>query len=51
MTNQANGKQGTQPFLTDKQFQNLSLVEIRKLIEEEKESLKKDYKELGERKN
>ena len=49
MSNQANGFKGSQPFITDKQFQNLSLVEIRKLIEEEKEGLKKDYKELGER--
>ena len=40
---------GSQPFITDKQFQNLSLDEIRHLIEEEKEGLKKDYKELGER--
>ena len=41
---------GSQPFITDKQFQNLSLDEIRHLIEEEKEELKKDYKELDERK-
>ena len=50
MSNQANGFKGSQPFITDKQFQNLSLDEIRHLIEEEKEGLKKDYKELGERK-
>ena len=37
------------PFLTDKQFQNLSLDEIRHIIAEEKEELWKDYKELGER--
>ena len=43
------GFQGSQPFKTDKQFQNLSLDEIRHIIEEEKEELKKDYKELGER--
>ena len=49
MSNQANGFQGSQPFITDKQFQNLSLDEIKHLIEEEKEGLKKDYKELGER--
>ncbi|XP_073259356.1 uncharacterized protein [Porites lutea] len=46
MSNQANGFQGSQPFITDKQFQNLSLDEIKHLIEEEKEGLKKDYKEL-----
>ena len=51
MSNQAdNGFQGSTPFVQDKQFQNLSLDEIRHLIEEEKEELKKDYKELGERK-
>ena len=35
--------------ITDKQFQNLSLDEIRHIIEEEKEGLKKDYNELGKR--
>ena len=44
------GFQGSKPFITDKQFQNLSLDEIRHIIKEEKEELKKDYKELGERK-
>ena len=43
------GFQGSKPFITDKQFQNLSLDEIRHIIKEEKEELKKDYKELGER--
>ena len=50
MSNQSTfGFQGSQPFITDKQFQNLSLDEIRHIIEEEKEGLKKDYKELSER--
>ena len=50
MSNQStDGFQGSQPFITDKQFQNLSLDQIRHIIEEEKEELKKDYKELGER--
>ena len=49
MSNQANGFKGFKPFVTDKQFQNLSLDEIRNILEEEKEGLKKDYKELGER--
>ena len=49
MSNQSvNGFQGFQPFITDKQFQNLSLDEIRHIIAQEKEELKKDYKELGE---
>ena len=46
MSNQANGSWGSTPFVTDKEFQNLSLDEIRHLIEEEKEGLKKDYKEI-----
>ena len=49
MSNQANGFQGSQPFVTDKQFQNLSLDEIRHILEEEKEELRKDYKEFDER--
>ena len=50
MSNQStDGFQGSNPFITDKKFQNLSLDEIRHLIAEEKEKLKKDYKELGER--
>ena len=40
---------GFQPNITDKQFQNLSLAEIRNIIAEEKEELKKDYNELVER--
>ena len=36
--------------IPDIQLQNLSLDEIRHIIEEEKEGLKKDYKELRERK-
>ena len=51
MSNQSvDGFQGSQPFITDKQFQNLSLAEIRHLIEQEKKELKKDYSELEQRK-
>ena len=50
MSNQANGSWGSTPFVTDKQFQNMSLDKIKHLIEAEKEGLKKDYKELGKRK-
>ena len=39
----------TNGFKGSKQFQNLSLDEIRNLLNEEKEELKKDYKELRER--
>ena len=50
MSNQTvDGFQGSQPFITDKQFQNLSLEEIKHIIEQEKEELKKDYKELASR--
>ena len=49
MSNQANGFKGSTPFITDKQFQNLSLDEIKHIIEQEKEELKKDYKELASR--
>ena len=50
MSNQSvDGFQGSQPFITDKQFQNLSLDEIKHIIEQEKEELKKDYKELASR--
>ena len=50
MSNQlTDGFQGSQPFITDKQFQNLSLDEISHIIEEEKEGLKKDYNEFGEK--
>ena len=50
MSNQTtNSFQGSQPFITDKQFQNMSLDEIRNILKEEKEELKKDYKERRER--
>ena len=35
------GFQGSQPFITDKQFQNLSLDEIRHIIAEQKKNLRK----------
>ena len=50
MSNQANGSWASAPFVTDKQFQNLSLDEIMQIIEAQKEGLKKDYKELNSRK-
>ena len=49
MSNQANGFKGSQPFITDKEFKNLSLDEIRHIIQQGREELKKDYKELEER--
>ena len=50
MSNQENGFQGSVPFIQDKEFQNMSLDQIRHIIEQEKEALKKDYSELDERK-
>ena len=50
MSNQANGSWGSTPFVTDKEFQGLSLDEIKNIIEAEKEGLKEDYKELKSRK-
>ena len=51
MSNQSvDGFQGSQPFRTDKQFHNLSLDEIRHIIAQEREGLKKDYSEFEQRK-
>ena len=36
-------------IFTDKQFQNMSLDKIKQIVEQEKEGLRKDYKELEER--
>ena len=50
MSNQKiNGFQGSHPFITDEHFNNLFLDELRNIVEEEKEGLKKDYKEIEER--
>ena len=50
MSNQSvDGFQGSQPFISDKEYQNLSLDELKYILQEEKEKLKKNYKELGEK--
>ena len=49
MSNQENGFQGSIPFITDKEFQNLSLAEIQHIIKQEKENLIKDHSELKKR--
>ena len=50
MSNQSiDGFQGSQPFITDKEYQNLSLDELKYILHEEKQSLKANYKELGEK--
>ena len=51
MSNQSiDGFQGSQPFISDKQYQNLSLDELKYILQEEKQRLKNNYKELDERK-
>ena len=49
MSNRENGFQGSIPFITDKEFQNLSLAEIQHIIKQEKENLIKDHSELKQR--
>ena len=52
MSNQwIDGFQGSQAFISDKQYQNLSLDELKYILQEEKQRLEDNYKELGERKN
>ena len=51
MSNQSiDGFQGSQPFISDKLYQNLSLAELKHILEEEKQGIKDDYKEFNERK-
>ena len=49
MSNQANGFQGSQPFITDKQYKNLSLDQVKYIFEEKKKRFQKDYKEIDEK--
>ena len=52
MSNQSiDGFQGSQPFITDKEYQNLSLDELKLILEYEKEKLKKSYKDLSKKQN
>ena len=52
MSNQSiDGFQGSQPFITDKEYQNLSLDELKLILEYEKEKLKKNYKDLRKKQN
>ena len=42
--------QGCQPFITDKEYQNLSLDELKYIYyKKKKKNFKKHYKELGEK--
>ena len=51
MSNQSlDGFQGSQPFISDKQYQHLSLDELKYILQEEKQKLKNNYKDLNDRK-
>ena len=50
MSNQSvDGFQGSVPFINDKEYSRLSLAELKHILEEEKERVKKNYKELDEK--
>ena len=50
MSNQLNdGFQGSQPFITDKEYQNLSLDELKLILEYEKQKIKKNYGEFSKK--
>ena len=47
MSNQSvDGFQGSQPFINDNEYKNLSMDELKLILEYEKEKLKKNYKDL-----
>ena len=50
MSNQFdNGFQGSQPFITDKEYKSLSLDQLRYISNQKKKTIKKSYKELSEK--
>ena len=50
MSNQSvNGFQGSQTFITDNEYKNLSLDQLRYILNEKKKTIKKSYKELSEK--
>ena len=49
MSNQENGFQGSQPFITDKEYKSLSLDQLRYILNQKKKTIKKSYKELSEK--
>ena len=50
MSNQSiDGFRGSQPFITDNEYKNLSMDELKYILQEEKQKLKKNYEELGEK--
>ena len=49
MSNQANDFQGSQPFITDEQYKGLSLGQLKYILNQKKEGLKNNYKQLSEK--
>ena len=49
MSNQSNGFQGSQPFITDKEYKSLSLDQLKYVLSQKKKDLSNSYKQLGEK--
>ena len=50
MSNQSiDGFQGSQPFINDKEYKNLSLDELKLILEYEKQKIKKNYDEVNKK--
>ena len=50
MSNQSvDGFQGSQPFITDNQYKSLSLDQLRYILNQKKQGIKDNYKELSEK--
>ena len=49
MSNQANGFRGSQPFISDKEYKSLSLDQLKYILNQKKQGLKDNYKELSEK--
>ena len=51
MSNQSvDGFQGSQPFISDKEYKSLSLDQLKYILNQKKQRLKDNYKELSEKK-
>ena len=52
MSNQSvDGFQGSQPFINNNEYKNLSMDELKLILEYQKETLKKSYKDLSKNQN
>ena len=50
MCNQSvDGFQGSQPFISDKEYKSLSLDQLKYILNQKKQGLKDNYKELSEK--